>query len=88
MESCSLDTITLKEQILFHERLFIYVVFKGKKKYLQKFQKPLDLDHTRFNIFYLIILPLLIIVNKFDLNPILININKLKPYKLIFGISS
>jgi len=83
-----LDTITLKDQILFHERLFIYVVSQGEKNIPPKVQKPLVLHHTRFNIVCLIILPLLIIVNKFDLNPILININKLKPYKLIFGISS
>ncbi len=43
MESCYLGTITLKEQILFHERLFIYVVSKGKKNTPPKFQKSLGL---------------------------------------------
>jgi hypothetical protein len=39
------------------------------------------LDHIRFNIVYLTIQQILVIVDKFDPNPILVNINKLKPYR-------
>jgi hypothetical protein len=58
------------------------MVFRGRFQTAPKFQRwwfgPYKIQYCLPNNIYL-----LLTIDKFDLNPILVNINKLKPYKFI-----
>jgi hypothetical protein len=57
--------------------------FPKEKKHIWENLRNDGLVHSRNNIAYLIILFFLFFVNNFEPNPILVNVNKLKPYTYV-----
>jgi hypothetical protein len=55
---------------------------KEKRRTLGNLRKD-GLVHSRYSIAYPIILFILVYVSNFEPNPVLVNINKLKPYKYV-----
>jgi hypothetical protein len=57
--------------------------FPREKKHTWASLRKDSLVHSRYNITYPITLFLLFLLTIFEPNPVLVNINKLKPYKYV-----
>jgi hypothetical protein len=57
--------------------------FPKEKKHIWANSRKYSLVHLGYNIAYPIILFLLVYINTFEPNPILVNVNKLKPYTYV-----
>jgi hypothetical protein len=57
--------------------------FSKEKKHIWEISRKDGLVHLGYNIAYPIILFYFVFVNNFEPNPILVNVNKLKPYTYV-----